>query len=273
MAVCKEHQSNRTYAITNADRDSIAFRRAATLPNRDRSKSLQSPDQVSPTDAPRGRSEKLEQSPTKDEDGTEAHKEHISSATFFSRQPLDKPPPARTRSISTAGGRLAEIESVSDDSYKTQNDLATRKARSRSFKRDREIEVSIKSEDETQHLLGDLPPLKNNWQIEDAGALQDYSSGFSGSETEGEPSDFDDLSEYGGDTGGAETPRVSNMRRSSLRPPQAIELNPFSHQVGGHTLLYRISRHAVCKKLNNRENKFYETIEQFHPELLDFMPR
>jgi hypothetical protein len=37
--------------------------------------------------------------------------------------------------------------------------------------------------------------------------------------------------------------------------------------------VYRFSRRAVCKQLNNRENVFYETVERYHPELLDFMPR
>jgi len=53
----------------------------------------------------------------------------------------------------------------------------------------------------------------------------------------------------------------------------AIELKPFSHQVGGHAAVYRVSRKAICKKVNNRENKFYETVERYHPDLLDFMPR
>jgi inositol-hexakisphosphate kinase len=53
----------------------------------------------------------------------------------------------------------------------------------------------------------------------------------------------------------------------------AVELKPFSHQVGGHTTMYRFSRRAVCKQLNSKENMFYETIEKCHPELLGFMPR
>lgn len=148
------------------------------------------------------------------------------------------------------------------------------KSRAQSFKRDHEIELSIKSEDETQHLLGDLPPTPGTWSSWDEKSVgQGYASTFSGSESEADPTDSEDFSEDNGPVGGAETPRPSRSQRSAVQPPQAIELNPFNHQVGGHTALYRISRHAVCKKLNNRENKFYETVEQFHPELLDFMPR
>lgn len=56
-------------------------------------------------------------------------------------------------------------------------------------------------------------------------------------------------------------------------PLEAIELIPYKHQVGGHTTLWRFSRRAVCKQLNNRENEFYETIERFHRDLLPFLPR
>ncbi|KAK4142777.1 uncharacterized protein C8A04DRAFT_12962 [Dichotomopilus funicola] len=56
-------------------------------------------------------------------------------------------------------------------------------------------------------------------------------------------------------------------------PLDAIELIPYKHQVGGHTTLWRFSRRAVCKQLNNRENEFYEKIEKYHRDLLAFLPR
>ena len=37
--------------------------------------------------------------------------------------------------------------------------------------------------------------------------------------------------------------------------------------------MFRFSRRAVCKQLNNRENEFYERIEQRHPDMLRFLPR
>jgi len=57
------------------------------------------------------------------------------------------------------------------------------------------------------------------------------------------------------------------------QPLEAIELIPYRHQVGGHTTLWRFSKRAVCKQLNNRENEFYEKIERYHPQLLKFLPR
>ncbi|KAL8335950.1 hypothetical protein RB601_000001 [Gaeumannomyces tritici] len=54
---------------------------------------------------------------------------------------------------------------------------------------------------------------------------------------------------------------------------EAIELIPYKHQVGGHTTLWRFSKRAVCKQLNNRENEFYERIERDVGDLLAFLPR
>ena len=56
-------------------------------------------------------------------------------------------------------------------------------------------------------------------------------------------------------------------------PLEAIALKPYKHQVGGHTTIWRFSRRAVCKKLNNRENEFYEVVERWHRDLLPFLPR
>lgn len=60
---------------------------------------------------------------------------------------------------------------------------------------------------------------------------------------------------------------------SPKQPLEAIELIPYKHQVGGHTTLWRFSRRAVCKQLNNRENEFYEKVEKYHRDLLAFLPR
>lgn len=63
-----------------------------------------------------------------------------------------------------------------------------------------------------------------------------------------------------------------HQQRAST-PLEAIELIPYRHQVGGHTTMWRFSKRAVCKQLNNRENEFYERVERYHPKLLKFMPR
>ncbi|KAJ5370673.1 uncharacterized protein N7496_006765 [Penicillium cataractarum] len=62
-------------------------------------------------------------------------------------------------------------------------------------------------------------------------------------------------------------------KRKTPAPLGAVELKPYRHQVGGHTTVFRFSRRAVCKQLNNRENEFYERIERRHPDMLVFLPR
>jgi inositol-hexakisphosphate kinase len=66
---------------------------------------------------------------------------------------------------------------------------------------------------------------------------------------------------------------VHDHQDDEPQPLEAIELIPYKHQVGGHTTIWRFSRRAVCKQLNNRENEFYEIIERYHRELLPFLPR
>lgn len=248
------------------------MRRAATFPLREHAGPPVTPDEeISPTDNALPPHKSRHASP--DDEGEEGHKEHISSATFFSHQPLDKGSTKRPRSLSVASDRLSkDVPEPGEDKPPAGSHLSN-KSRPASFKRENEIELSIKSEDETQHLHGDLAPLSKTWSGQDDVAQGSYSSAFSASETEPEPSDSEDASDFWDRATGTDTPRPTDTKRPTPLAPQAIDLNPFNHQVGGHTALYRISRHAVCKKLNNRENKFYETVEQYHAEVLDFMPR
>ncbi|CAG8973821.1 hypothetical protein HYALB_00005566 [Hymenoscyphus albidus] len=66
---------------------------------------------------------------------------------------------------------------------------------------------------------------------------------------------------------------TQQLQPSPKQPLEAIELIPYKHQVGGHTTMWRFSKRAVCKQLNNRENEFYEQVERYHPRLLNFLPR
>ena len=51
-----------------------------------------------------------------------------------------------------------------------------------------------------------------------------------------------------------------------FKSPQSVPLKPYSHQVGGHSALFRFSRHAVCKPLIEKENAFYQDVEINRPE-------
>ena len=69
-------------------------------------------------------------------------------------------------------------------------------------------------------------------------------------------------------------PRSPTRKRAgtTARPRNKVVLEPYKHQVGGHSTIFRFSKRAVCKQLNNRENEFYERIEQRHPDMLKFLP-
>uniref|UniRef100_A0A3P9IVJ4 Kinase n=1 Tax=Oryzias latipes TaxID=8090 RepID=A0A3P9IVJ4_ORYLA len=57
----------------------------------------------------------------------------------------------------------------------------------------------------------------------------------------------------------------------AILQPQAggVPLEPFIHQVGGHTSMMRYDDHTVCKPLISREQRFYESLP---PEMKEFTP-
>ncbi|GEM10102.1 inositol hexakisphosphate kinase 1 [Rhodotorula toruloides] len=57
------------------------------------------------------------------------------------------------------------------------------------------------------------------------------------------------------------------------RTSSTVPLEPFRHQVGGHSHIFRFSKKAVCKPLTSRENQFYEALERVSPRLLAFVPQ
>ncbi|KAL8676412.1 MAG: hypothetical protein Q9186_007064 [Xanthomendoza sp. 1 TL-2023] len=149
-----------------------------------------------------------------------------------------------------------------------------------------EVDISLQSQNKQRYLHGDLPKAK--FAYDDAPT---FDSGLSSASE----SDYESLEESGRSTSGDErsslttaelTPRASpgalpsflrsKLRKSLVRraaPFGAVELKPYTHQVGGHSTVYKFSKRAVCKPLSNRENEFYEVIESQHPELLRFLPR
>uniref|UniRef100_A0A8C6NNH4 Kinase n=1 Tax=Nothobranchius furzeri TaxID=105023 RepID=A0A8C6NNH4_NOTFU len=57
---------------------------------------------------------------------------------------------------------------------------------------------------------------------------------------------------------------------ASLRPQAGgVSLEPFIHQVGGHSSMMRYDDHTVCKPLISREQRFYESLP---PEMKEFTP-
>lgn len=151
-----------------------------------------------------------------------------------------------------------------------------------------DVNIALQSYNQSRYLHGDL---SQSWvsQGGDANKGTDIgASSVSGSDYEDE--DETTMSTNGEDSSQTDeletTPTATPIAKNSLRrsrdrkhrrrasaPIRAVELKPYSHQVGGHSTVFRFSRRAVCKQLSNRENEFYEVVEREHSELLSFLPR
>ena len=178
---------------------------------------------------------------------------------------------------------LAESGEVTSDEiapYRDKPRVATRTPPSE------HIDISIESKHEKRTFHGsfrspdDLESATDKESVALASISESYDAkASSASETEFESGEEDTLREEGNDgettpTTETEPPKYAKRRRKSTSTqPKAVILDPYSHQVGGHSTMFRFSRQAVCKQLNNRENQFYERIEVRHPELLRFLPR
>ncbi|KAJ5802804.1 Major facilitator superfamily domain general substrate transporter [Penicillium pulvis] len=142
------------------------------------------------------------------------------------------------------------------------------------------VDISFRSKNESKILHGDLAP-PDGVPEKPLGPISEYSydstaesDAFSADESAKSVDDSsltDDV-----DVTPTATPTQHSRileRRKPAGPLGAVELKPYRHQVGGHTTVFRFSRRAVCKQLNNRENEFYERIERRHPDMLLFLPR
>ncbi|KAF2085168.1 SAICAR synthase-like protein [Saccharata proteae CBS 121410] len=233
-----------------------------------------------PTDYFGSRDDKgTERTGASDED-EESEKEHISSALYFphrqltpSRTPDRLSPvteePRRTPSRSARSRRAADWQTGDEPAPPA------------------EVQISLHQQDETECLHGDLRPTTPSSDTDlKAGSASESDAGTAISESDYES--WDESVRSGNESNvtdelgttptqstyqGLKSPPKKHKRRRSPAPLGAVELKPFDHQVGGHTTVYRFSRRAVCKQLNNRENEFYETVERNHPELLEFLPR
>ncbi|XP_047202789.1 inositol hexakisphosphate kinase 1 isoform X2 [Girardinichthys multiradiatus] len=69
-----------------------------------------------------------------------------------------------------------------------------------------------------------------------------------------------DSKQQGAGTGGGALPKPRGG---------GVSLEPFIHQVGGHSSMMRYDDHTVCKPLISREQRFYESLP---PEMKEFTP-
>jgi inositol-hexakisphosphate kinase len=243
---------------------------------RERSR-LSSPKVRTPTEeyseyvARRESDESTGKSPLSDEDELSEH-EQISKALYYPHRHIaaeDEEQYHRESSPCTVARAIEEARSSEEPlTPNTEQELIEANERASN-----EVALSLETADETEYFHGDLPPALTSPADEDS-YTSSHDLTYSGSEYE---TAYESSSS---DEAGA-TPKASPKSRSTRHPEHyqpsapvdAIELKPFNHQVGGHSTVYRFSRRAICKQLNNRENIVYETVERWHPEVLTFMPR
>lgn len=211
----------------------------------------------------------------------ESEKEHISSALYFPHRQLKSPEPIPEEEET----RRAEVASIRKLSNANAGKGPKGWAKEEAVKTPEEVEISLQSQDTNQCLHGDIQSTSSAQQDDSTSLASAPADATTSAESE-----YDSLAESShslndydssatddlGTTPTATSRKHEQKPAAPVQPPAplgAVELKPFNHQVGGHTTVYRFSRRAVCKQLNNRENEFYETVERQHPELLNFLPR
>ncbi|KAJ5339663.1 hypothetical protein N7452_006391 [Penicillium brevicompactum] len=139
------------------------------------------------------------------------------------------------------------------------------------------VDISLRSKNENKILYGDIHSPRENLPEKPLSTISEISwDSAHESEADYESHEMSEDGMFDDSKTPTATPR---QRPRLLSQPKstgllgAVELKPYRHQVGGHTTVFRFSRRAVCKQLNNRENEFYERIEQRHPEMLVFLPK
>ncbi|KAI1210688.1 SAICAR synthase-like protein [Annulohypoxylon truncatum] len=193
------------------------------------------------------------------EEGEESSEEKISSAVFLPHQGLDQSP---------------ENGCVISEEFKVSQS-ASRKPHGEDFhpwlvKADEpEAEVGARAEgpdngnvdrkNDTAPYVEEFPRIDDEYAIEDEVEFPQRPCDISARSSRPVSQYYEDM--------------VHEHQLGPKLPLEAIELIPYKHQVGGHTTIWRFSKRAVCKQLNNRENEFYEKIERYHRDLLPFLPR
>ncbi|CAO2650685.1 Nn.00g019770.m01.CDS01 [Neocucurbitaria sp. VM-36] len=231
-------------------------------------------------------SDAAERSPASEEEDEDSEREQISSALYFPHRRLK----ANEQGPVEKQDREAEVDDVQKGASIHAGKGPRGWATDEVVQTPQEVEISLQSQDTNQCLHGDIQTTASVQKDDEHPLTSSSVDAFSASasaesETESlaesthsllgyESSATDDLGTTPTATILKQEPKATTA--PSTQPPAplgAVELKPYDHQVGGHSTVYRFSRRAVCKQLNNRENEFYETVERHHPELLEFLPR
>ena len=225
---------------------------------------------------------KIQAHPHAVEEEDESEHEQISSALYFPHRQLVRQ--AVSQPVEVEDDDDEEEEEIAPDDQRFAE--ASRRVKESVSQSPQDVEISLQSQDESQCWHGDLPKSSSSTEEAEAysspneAAVASSESEYDSAEESQSECGYESSTNEAGVTGSVTTPRRATqvMRKhrheyTGQNPVGAVQLKPYNHQVGGHSTVYRFSRRAVCKQLNNRENEFYETVERLHPELLEFLPR
>ncbi|KAL1311823.1 hypothetical protein AAFC00_001899 [Neodothiora populina] len=233
------------------------------------------------------REAKLQKEIQEEQEDEESDQEQISSAQYIphrgkSARPSAAPTPAQEEALEKAPPMSAQVSlhAPIKDVLEAGPDAGPAN-----------VEIALLSEDESQVLHGEIPVSRKSSDQKDhdqvqvpppASTVSDVYSDteYASDSYDSAPTDNDEVTPTPTPTAKSVMQKPSDVpadhataTESQPPPVGAVELKPYDHQVGGHSTVYSFSRQAVCKQLNSKENEFYETVEQSHPELLDFLPK
>lgn len=204
----------------------------------------------------------------------EDEEEHISAAVYY---PHPGPSPEEIEQFTSPG----ETDSTVAKKAHSELQSATSKERrtSEAPRIAEHIDISVVSKNDKKIFHGNYEPIDQiRSDIVPVSPDEEATAISSASESEFESGD-ESAQQSQTDDDMSTTPTqatIPKTKPSEIQIPKTkakVILEPYKHQVGGHSTIFRFSKRAVCKQLNNRENEFYERIEQRHPDMLKFLPR
>lgn len=234
------------------------------LPNTSTERAQTSFSSVSPTDTARPRANRDDE------------EEHISAAVYY---PRPGPSPEEIERFVSPGERTPDLNKTSLLSP-LQNTLPSEKKLVDPLMTAEHIDISVVSKNDTKVFHGNYQPVDHVSNDVPKFAADENSTSAILTTSESEMESGDEFGHHSQAEDISTTPTQTNpiTRRPTVDVPvpgtrAKVVLEPYKHQVGGHSTIFRFSRRAVCKQLNNRENEFYERIEQRHPDMLKLLPR
>ncbi|KIV93400.1 hypothetical protein PV10_04613 [Exophiala mesophila] len=218
----------------------------------------------------------IKESTSRDRSGTrEDEEEHISAAVYY---PHPGPSPEEIEQFTSPG------ETDSTAARKAHTDLQSvisgERRTSEAPRIAEHIDISVVSKNDKKIFHGNYEPVDQirSDMVQVSGEEEASTAISSASESELESGDESAQQSQTDDDMSTTPTQATVPRRKPSEVPISktkakVILEPYKHQVGGHSTIFRFSKRAVCKQLNNRENEFYEHIEQRHPDMLKFLPR